>query len=197
MDINGRGFGSPVKGEMTFLFPGGPLLAKMDLHGKDMEIDNWYTPLKWLTFAEGKLEEVHVALEGPLRELSGEVLFSSPYEVMLSGNRLRNVEARVTVRKGREISFEGNTSWYDAKARGEGRISIQKPGSTLDMNFETTDLNISALKKDFPRLEDLGLQGTLAGNIHIQGKSGNLEILGEFRTDKMRIDSELLEKVSF
>ncbi|MBN1333336.1 MAG: hypothetical protein JW971_06205 [Synergistales bacterium] len=196
-DINARGFGSPVKGEMTFLFPGGPLMAKMDLHGKDMEVEKWYTPLKWLTFAEGKLQDIHVALEGPLRKLTGEIRFSSPYEVILSGNRLKDVEARVTVKNGRDISFQGNTAWYEAQVRGEGQISIQKPASTFDMDFETRNLDISGLKKDFPRLEDLGLQGCLAGNIHIQGKSGDLEILGGFKSDKVRIDSELLENVSF
>ncbi|HPI97378.1 MAG TPA: hypothetical protein PLV56_01445, partial [Synergistales bacterium] len=196
-DINARGFGSPVRGEMTFLFPGGPLHAKMDLQGKDMEIDKWYIPLKWLTFAQGRVEEVNVALEGPLRQLTGEVSFSSSNEVILSGNRLSDVNARVTIQKGRNLSFEGNTSWYGAQATGRGQITIEKPASILNMDFETRNLNISSMKKDFPRLEDLAIQGTLGGTVHMEGKTGNLEIQGDFRTDKVRIDSVLLEKVSF
>jgi len=196
-DIYAKGFGSPVNGKMSFLFPGGPLHARLELSGKDLEVEKWYKPLKWLSFAEGKIGDLQVLLEGPLRKLTGEVRFSSPYEVILSGNRLKDTEALIRIKDGKDLSFNGQGKWYDSGIQGSGKITITKPSSLLDMEFETTDLNIPSLKEDFPQVGILGLQGSLAGNIHVEGKSGNLTTTGDFRSEKVRLDTEILEKVNF
>lgn len=195
-EIDSKAFGSPVNGSMYFKINDSSLPMKLDLHGTGLEVEKWYEPLEWLDFASGEISNIKVKLEGPLRALSGKVSFSSDKRMEMNGNPLDNVTADVSVSEGKQISFEGTGEWYEAPVKGNGTIAFHKNGHN-NMDFSTRNLNVAKLSTDFYQIRNMGLQGNLSGNIHIEGNENGSSIKGVFRSEKVRTGKELLKNVKF
>ena len=196
-NIDSLVFGSPVSGDIDIIFTGGPLESLLKLSGRDLNVADWYTPLPWLDFATGRLDNIEVNLKGPFKKLSGSVSFHTGKGAVIQGHPFEKLSADLELNNGKDLNLRANGTWYKANIKGEGSIHIVKPASYLDMSFETKDLDIHQMKNRYPVVGSLDLQGTLAGKAILKGYTNDLKISGSFGSDKARLQEHLLQDLRF
>ncbi len=196
-NIDSHVFGSPVSGDIDIIFTGGPLESRMKLSGRELDVPDWYTPLPWLDFATGRVDNIEVNLKGPFKKLSGSVSFHTVNGAVIEGHPFEKLSADLELKNGKDLNFRANGTWYGANIKGEGSICIVKPASYLDMSFETKDLDIHQMKSRYPVVGSLDLQGTLAGKAVLKGNTNDLKISGSFGSDKARLQDHLLQDLRF
>ncbi len=196
-NIDSHVFGSPVSGDIDIIFTGGPLESLLKLSGRELDVADWYTPLPWLDFATGRVDNIEVNLKGPFKKLSGSVSFHTANGAVIEGHPFEKLSADLELKNGKDLNLRANGTWYGANIKGEGSICIVKPASYLDMNFETKDLDIHQMKNRYPVVGSLDLQGTLAGKAVLKGNTNDLKISGSFGSDKARLQDHLLQDLRF
>lgn len=196
-EIESNVFGSPVQGDIDIIFTGGPLESRLELSGKELNVEYWYTPLPWLHFASGKLDNMKVSLTGPFKKLSGNISFQTANSTVIEQYPFKELSAELQMKNCRDISLLAEGIWHNAHIKGKGSIKVEKPSTSMNINIETKDLDVHHLKDVYPIVNQLDLQGVLAGNVQLKGKTKQLEISGSFGSDKTRLSNNILEDLRF
>jgi len=187
-------FGSSVEGKMSFELAKSGLPTELVLKGSEVEPEKWTQALPWLDFVHGIITTMKVNLRGPVKELSGEVSFSTEKMLTFKDQDLRHCSASVHVEKGRTVDFTGKGIWNNARITGNGLIELGNDPKS-DMTFTADNVDLSVLSKKYSKIKSLDLQGNITGKVNIQKDAKSSRVKGVLQSQKVRTREDLFEEV--